>query len=336
LIATDFLRAALLLAIPIAHWLDVLNIWLVYAIALLAGTASVFFDVARQSYTTAVVRRDQLVDANSKLVISDSAAEVVGPGIAGSLVQAIGAPVTIMLDAISFAFSGLLIWRIRSPEAEPAKRATSNVWLEMREGLQYLVRDPILRTLVGATGTGNIFDNARYAVLVLYMSDHLDLRPAAIGIIFAAGSVGYFLGAFLPAWTSRRFGLGRAITGAMVLYWISELLYPFASGPDKIAVPVMLTALFLGGLASPSYDVNQFSLRQAVTPDAILGRVNAGARVMVRGAVPIGALLGGLIGELFGLRAVMIFGAFGGLSSLLWLWRSPIPALVSLPPHEEA
>ena len=98
-------------------------------------------------------------------------------------------------------------------------------------------------------------------------------------------------------------------------------------------MPLIVAALFLGGLAGPSYDINQFSLRQAITPDALLGRVNASMRVVIRGAVPIGALLGGLIGEILGLRAVMLFGALGGLSSLLWLWRSPVPSLLTIPAH---
>lgn len=335
LIAADFGRAVLLLAVPIAYWLDVLRIELLYVVGILVGTLTVFFEVSRQSYVTSVVQRDQLVDANSKMSVSDSGAEVIGPGFAGLLFQVIGAPATLLLDAVSFLTSGLLIGRIRSAEpAPPPRRRDANIWREMRDGLRQVVRDPILRTLAGATASGNVFENARYAVLVLYMSEELDLSPAAIGLVLGAGSVGYFLGAFLPAWTSRRFGLGRAITGSMVVYWLGELLYPLAVGPDRVAVPILIAALFIGGLASPSYDVNQFSLRQAITPDALLGRVNASMRVIIRGAVPIGALLGGLIGELFGLHAVMVFGALGGLSSLLWLWRSPVPALQTMPPHQ--
>ncbi|MEA2526323.1 MAG: hypothetical protein QOF73_3550 [Thermomicrobiales bacterium] len=336
LIAADLGRGALLLAIPVAAWIDVLRIELLYVVGILIGTLSVFFEVARQSYVTAVVRRDQLVDANSKLMVSASGAEVAGPGIAGALVQFLGAPITLLFDAVSFAVSGALIGRIRSSEPAPTPRLQgSNVWREMHGGLRQVVRDPILRTLAGATASGNIFESARSAVLVLYMSEDLGLKPGAIGLVFAAGSVGFFLGAFLPAWTARRFGLGRAITGAMVVLWLSEFLYPLAAGPNRVVVPLLVAALFLGGLAGPSYDVNQFSLRQAITPDALLGRVNASMRVVIRGAVPIGALLGGLIGELFGLRAVMLFGTLGGLSSLLWLWRSPIPTLQTIPPHSE-
>jgi predicted MFS family arabinose efflux permease len=335
LIAADLGRAALLLTIPIAAWLDLLRMELLYLVGILVGTFTVFFEVARQSYVTAVVRRDQLVDANSKLSVSNSGAEVVGPGLAGILIQILGAPVTVFLDAISFLVSGALIGRIRTSEpAPPPRRHDSNIWREIGEGLRQVRHDPILRTLAGATASGNIFENARYAVLVLYMTEDLGLSPATIGLVLGAGSVGYFAGAFLPGWAARRFGLGRAITGSAVGIWFGDLLFPLAAGPTHVAVPILIAALFLSGLAGPSYDVNQFSLRQAITPDAILGRVNASMRVVIRGAVPIGALLGGLIGELFGLRAVMIFSAFGGLSSLLWLWRSPIPALQSIPVHE--
>jgi MFS family permease len=336
LIAADVGRAALLLAIPIAAWLDLLRIELLYVVGILVGTLTVFFEVARQSYVTAVVERGQLVDANSKLNVTNSASEVVGPGIAGALVQVLGAPTTVLLDAASFVVSGALIGRIRAAEPTPVPRPRgSNLWREMREGLRHVVHDPILRTLAGATGSGNIFENARYAVLVLYMTDDLGLKPGAIGLVLGAGSVGYFLGAFLPGWTANRFGLGRTIVGSMVVIWLGELLFPLAAGPDRVAAPILVAALFVTGLAGPSYDVNQFSLRQAITPDAILGRVNASMRVVIRGAVPIGALLGGLIGELFGLRAVMVFGAFGGLSSLLWLWRSPVPALRTVPAHSD-
>jgi predicted MFS family arabinose efflux permease len=337
LVAADLGRAVLLLAIPVAAWLDVLRIELLYAVGILAGTLTVGFDIARQTYATAVVGRDQLVDANSKLMVSASGAEVAGPGLAGGLVQLLGAPATVLLDAVSFALSALLIGRIRTPEPAPPPRPTRpSIRRDIAEGLRRVRRDPILRTLAGATGTGNIFENALSAVLVLYMSGDLGLRPGAIGLVLAAGSVGYFLGAFLPAWTARRFGLGRAITGSMVVVWFSELLYPLAAGPTAVAVPLLVAALFLGGLAGPSYDINQFSLRQAITPDHMLGRISASMRLIIRGAVPIGALLGGLIGERFGLRAVMVFGAFGGLSSLLWLWRSPVPSLQTVPSHSEA
>jgi MFS family permease len=184
LIVADFGRAALLLTIPIAVWLDALRIELLYVVGFLVGTLTVFFEVARQSYVTAVVRRDQLIDANSKLMVSASAAEVAGPGLAGALVQILGAPVTLLLDAVSFVISGALIGRIRSAEPAPPPRPDrSSVWREMRAGLRHVVRDPILRTLAGATGCGNIFENARYAVLVLYMSDELGLSPAAIGLV---------------------------------------------------------------------------------------------------------------------------------------------------------
>lgn len=335
LIAADLGRAALLLTVPIAAWLDLLRIELLYVVGILVGTCTVFFEVARQSYVTAVVRRDQLVDANSKLSVSSSGAEVVGPGLAGTLIQILGAPVTVLLDAFSFLVSGALIGRIRSEEsAPPPRRRDSNIWREIGEGLRQVRHDPILRTLAGATASGNIFENARYAVLVLYMSEDLGLSPATIGLVLGTGSVGYFVGAFLPGWAARRFGLGRAITGSAAGIWFGDLLFPLAAGPNHLAIPILIAALFISGLAAPAYDVNQFSLRQAITPGALLGRVNASMRVVIRGAVPIGALLGGLIGELFGLRAVMLFGALGGLSSLLWLWRSPIPSLQSIPVHE--
>jgi predicted MFS family arabinose efflux permease len=338
LIAADFGRAALLLLIPIAWKLDFLNIGLLYVVAFLTGSLAVFFDVARQSYTPALVHRDELVDANSKVMISVSASEVAGPGLAGTLVKLVGAPVAILLDAASFVASGLFLLRIRKREPQVSRQDVHpNIWSEIREGLRWVIHDPILRTLTASTGIWNFFENARRAMLILYMTRNLDLGPGAIGAIMMVGGIGFLVGAFLPSWASKRFGLGGAILIAIVVIWIGEILYPLAVGSTEVAVPILVAAMFVEGLGGPSYDVNQFSLRQAVTPNRILGRVNGSTRVIIRGTVPLGALAGGAIAAAFGLRAAMVMGAFGPPIGFLLIWFSPVRKLkVPPPPVDEA
>ncbi len=332
LIAADLARAVLLLLIPLAAWLDALRIELLYAVSILTGSLSVLYVVARQSLLPTLVGREHLMEANQKTTITGSASEVAGPGLAGALVQLLGAPATVLVDAASFLASGFLTARVQVVEAAPVPRgAGQSVWAEIGEGLRTVAREPILRTLAGATGCGNLFENARFAILILYMTRDLGLRPGAIGLILGAGSVGYFAGAFLPGWAARRFGLGRAIVGGALVFALGDLLYPFAAGPTAVAVPVLGAALFLSGFGAPTYDVNQVSLRQAITPDQIRGRVNASLRVLIRGTVPLGALLGGTLGAVFGLRAVMVLGAVWAPVPLLWLWFSPVPSLRQAP-----
>ncbi len=337
LIAADFGRAALLLLIPLAWWLDSLRMELLYVVAFLTGSLSVFFDIARQSYVPTLVRRDQLVEANQKVMVSASAAEVAGPGIAGTFIKLVSAPLAILLDAMSFVASGLLLLRIRSHEQQiPRHDQRRRMWTEIREGLGWVAHDPILRTLALATGISNFFENVRFAVQILFMTRVLHLGPSAIGIVLMLGSIGYFAGAFLPSWTSNRFGLGSAILIAMGVIWFSQILYVFATGPNVVAVPLVVAALFLEGFGAPSYDVNQVSLRQAITPDKIRGRVNASLRVLIRGTVPLGALAGGVIANYFGLRAAIVCGAIGPPIAIYLIWASPVRDLRVPPPPVDA
>jgi MFS family permease len=172
-------------------------------------------------------------------------------------------------------------------------------------------------------------------MLILYMTRNLHLGPSAVGIVFMIGSIGYFAGAFLPRWASKTFGLGRAILLATGVIWIAQFLFVFAAGPNEIAVPVLIAAIFLDGFGAPTYDVNQFSLRQAITPGHILGRVNASARVFIRGMVPLGALAGGAIAASFGLRAAMAVGTIGPPIAILLIWFSPIRTMRAPPPPAE-
>jgi MFS family permease len=333
LIVADFGRAAFLLLIPIAWSLDLLGMGLLYVVAFCTGSLTVFFDIARQSYTPTLVRRDQLVDANAKVILSQSAAEVAGPGLAGTLVKVVGAPAAILLDAASFVASGLFLLRIRTDEPQITRQDDErNIWSEIKEGLRWVVHDPILRTLTAATGIWNFFENGRIAIQILYLIRNLHLGPGAIGLVLMIGSIGYVIGAFLPRWSSERFGLGRAIILAAIVIWIAEILFALAAGPQEIAVPLVIAALFLEGFGAPSYDVNQFSLRQAITPDRIRGRVNGSIRVIIRGTVPLGALAGGVVAAAFGLRAAMVFGAFGPPIALLLIWFSPVRTLREPPP----
>jgi len=336
MITADLGRALILLTIPIAWWADLLSIPLLVIVSFASGAFGVLFDVTQQAVVPGIVRREQLVEANGKIYLSESAADLSGPGIAGLLVQVIGAPIAILIDAVSYVVSGLTLARLRLADAAPAplEAGLRSLRREIAEGFRTFRSIPILRTMSLAVAAGNLFESARAAILVVFMTRELDFSPALVGIVYAIGGAGFFVGALLPGWASRRAGLGRAIVSGLLLLWLGDLLFPLAGGPKPLAFATLAAAMFVFGLGGSIFDVNQFSLRQAVTPDPVRGRVNATVRVLIRGVAPIGALLGGVIAEAAGLRAALIFAALSSPASLLLLYRSSIPGLQTVPEPE--
>lgn len=184
-----------------------------------------------------------------------------------------------------------------------------------------------MRTLAASTGVWNVFAYARYAMLVVFLARDLRLDAGAIGLVFTIGSLGFLAGTFLPMRAAARLGLGRALVVGIVGTMPGSILIALADGPPQVAAAIVALGLALQGIADPLYDVNQFSLRQAVTPPSLQGRVAASVRVVIRGAVPIGALLGGVTAGPIGLRGVMWLGALGAPLALAIVWFSPVRKL---------
>lgn len=332
LIAADLGRAAALLIVPAAAWLGALRMELLYAVALATGCLTVFFDVAYQSFLPALVGRRELVEGNSKLEISRSAAQVAGPGVAGGLVQLVTAPLALLVDALSFLVSGLFLIAIRGREEAPAAPAERrSVRAEIAEGLGVVFGNPTLRAIAACTATLNLFSSISGAVFILYLTRELALGPGLLGLIFAASNIGVLLGAGAAGAVARRFGAGPTVIGAALLAGLGALPVPFAAGPLAVVVPVLIaaqTVMFVSGVV---YNITQVSLRQAITPDRLLGRMNATMRFIVWGIMPLGMLIGGALGSTIGLRPTLIVGALGGLLAFLWPLRSPLRSLRAHP-----
>ena len=334
MIAADIGRAVLLLLVPVAAWLGVLRIELLLVIAFLVGTLSVFFEIASQSYLPVILSTADLTEGNARLHTGWAIAEIGGPGLAGWLTQLFAAPIAILVDGVSYIASAALLVGIRVSEPSPTgllQGHERNFRRELEEGLRVVVGNPILRATAAATGLWNLFDGARTAVLILFLTRIAGLQAGPVGVMFTLGAVGYLIGSLLPERMARRLGLGRAILLGIVLAVPSQLLTAFASGPPRVTAVIAGTGFFLTGLTIPTYDINQFSLRQAVTPLRLQGRVNATMRTLIRGLVPLGALLGGLLAERIGLREVMIVSALGGPAAFLAIWFSPVRSLL-VPP----
>lgn len=334
MVAADIGRGIILGLIPVLYLFDRLSIEYLYISEFLVGVLTVFFDVSYQSYLPALVSRKNLVDGNGKLEISRSASQIVGPGLSGLLIQVLGAPFAIVLDAISFIVSALFLGVIKQRELEPQSDPTvqrSSIWSEIGEGLKVVFGSRYLRSIAGCTATWNLFSNMWSAVFVLYLTRVLNLQPATLGVIFAVGAPGALVGAIVAGRLAQRFGLGATIVGSALIGGLGALLIPLAGGPALVAIPLLVGAQFLGGLTGVVYNVNQVSLRQAITPDRLLGRMNATMRFLVWGTLPIGSLLGGVLGDLVGIRQTLFIGALGTTLAFLWVWFSPVRALQEQP-----
>jgi MFS family permease len=332
LVAGDLGRALALLSIPLAYELGVLSIGQLYAVGFVTGVLTVFFDVAYQSYLPALVAPDQLVEGNSKLEISRSGAQIAGPGLAGGLIDLVTAPVAVLADALSFALSGAFIGLIRrgepAPERPPAHERRGSMRREIAEGLRYVLGHRLLRPIAACTATANLFNAVMFAVVILYMVRQLGLRPAAIGVVFAAGNVGFLAGAVVSGRLAARTGVGRAIVLGAAVGALGALLVPLA--PRAAAVPLLVAGMAVATFGSTVYNVNQVSLRQAISPARLHGRMNATMRFMVWGTLPLGSLLGGALGTAIGLRPTLWLGAVGGLLAVLPVALSPVRSLASI------
>lgn len=334
LIWADVGRLMLLGSIPLAFVFHFLSIEYLYVIGLLIGVLTVFFEVASQAYLPNLLQTEQLIEGNTKLEVSRSLAQIGGPGLAGLLVQLVAPPLAIVVDALSFGFSAFSLTFITEPQVVTKKSASkshSSIFQEIKVGLSQLLGNVYTRALIFCGTTRSFFSSMMVAVLTLFMVQQLELEPFVIGVVAVVGGAGTLLGASFAAKAAHKFGLGKALVWGAILVGIGNLLTPLALGPKLIAVAILMVSTFIAAAAAPFYGVNQISLRQAITPLELQGRVNASVRFMAWGALAIGSLAGGFLGQLIGLRLTLAVGAFGTLFSSLWIFFSPVRRLRDQP-----
>jgi len=330
LIWTDLGRAAVLGTVPLAAAFGRLTMVHLYLVEAASAALTVFFDVSYQAYMPSLVCAEHILEGNSKLALSESVAGVAGPGIAGILIAAITAPMAILFDALSFVCSAFSVWLIRKPEPRPAPSATPHIGREIVEGLRASWHEPILRTLLLRSATAATFLGFGSSLYFLLAVRELGLSAALLGAVIAVGGVSGVFGALVAARLVRRFGFGPTLIGAALLAGMAALLPPLAHGPVMLCAAILAVAQ-LGDMAWSIYAINVVTLRQAIAPNYVLGRVNSAAHLTFRGVLPVGALLGGALAEAIGLRAAMFVGAGGFLLSTLWLVFSPVRRLRELP-----
>jgi MFS family permease len=396
LVIGDLGRAVMLASIPIAYFLGALTIWQLYVVGFVNGLMTVFFDVADQSYLPSILERDELVEGNSKLQISQSSAQILGQPFGGGIVAVLTAPVAIVIDAVSYVASAALILSIRerargaatamgaalrpsdpagalaateaddvapSPEAaasvametavaepliESAARdeerdpeagpgaldAPGGMRAQIMDGLRYILRHEYLGNIAATTATGNLFSNIAFAIFPVYAYKVLFLSPAAVGTIGGLGGAGVLLGALVANRLQARFGVGRTIILSAAATGPVGLLMPLAT--PEIAFWFLSVWFFLSGALNVTYNVAQVSLRQAITPEHFLGRMNATMRFLVWGTIPIGSLIGAGLSEVIGVRATIWVGSGLLLFAFLPVLFSRVRHIQTIPTEEPA
>ncbi len=335
LIAGDLVRAISLASIPIAYELHALTVWQLYVVGFVNGIATVFFDVAYQSYLPSLVERDQLLEGNSKLEVSRSGAQILGPGIGGVLIGWLTAPVAVIFDSVSYVASALFVLFIRRTEVVPERhldehgQPRAGMRRETMDGLRYVLTQPYLRAIAFCTSASNLFSNFIYAILLVFLVRQLGVTPAVIGVVFSLGAIGFLLGALVANRIGARLGVGRTIIVTAFLFGPPNLLVGVA--PADNPLPFVVVGVFVGGFAGVVYNINQVSLRQAMTPERMQGRMNATMRFLVWGTIPVGSLIGGVLGSTIGLRETILLGGVLSMTPFLFVLFSPVRSLHAMP-----
>jgi MFS family permease len=329
LVGSQVLSAVALGTVPIAALLGLLRIEHLYVVGALAGAAQALTSISQNAFLPALVGRDNLVEANSKLQYSRTLASLFGPGIAGFAIQVLTAPIAIAFDAASFVIGAVTTAAARAAEPHPVASVRHPV-VEAREGLTWLWRQPMIRAITLTIVIANI--NLSGPVFVLYFVTRVGITPFELGIIFAAASLSSLVGARLAQPLVNRGYLGRLMVAGAVLLVVGQLLnIPAAFAGHAIAFAVLTAGAAISGFGLMLYNINQQAIRQALTPDRLLGRVQSGVFVIVALGQVVGSLLGGALGQTIGLVATLIVGqAFTVLSALPTI-LSPLRSLREVP-----
>lgn len=332
LIVSDIARAILLVLIPILWAVGALRVWHLLALQLLVGGSTVFFDVAYQAYLPALVDREDLVDGNSKLYLTSSVAQVAGPSVAGGLIAAITAPYAILVDALSFVVSALFTLRMHHDEVLPRRDAGAahpKMWPQVKEGLAWVIGNRQLRAIAACSANFNLCFYVALATFILYAARSLHLSAIELGAVFAVGSGGAVCGALLASRIQRSIGIGPTIVSSAALLSTGPIAFPLA--PRSFPILVLMLGYLLASFGVVVYTVAQLSFRQAITPERLQGRMSAAMRWIVWGAIPLGTLIGGAIGQTVGLHFALWVGAIGCLPAFLFVFLSPVRSIQAIP-----
>jgi Na+/melibiose symporter-like transporter len=342
MVICNFGRMALLGSIPLTYYLlrSVFTINLFYLVALLTGIFTVFFDISYQAYLPVLVDKSDLIEGNQKLQTSQAGAQVVGPTVAGTLYALVGGPLTIAGDAIGYFVSALSLASIRKKEPRPPKTpgATPNFSREMKEGIHVVLKNRTLSCIAGSTGTSNLGSSILQPALIFFIISPLYLnmgsRPVLYGAFNAIGTAGFLVGVLITTVLTRKLGgVGKTLAISIGSAFVA-MSYVFIPRGNLILEFALLSVVsFVSVLLIAPYNINQISLRQAITPNRLQGRMNATMRTIVWGTIPLGALIGGVLLEpnVLGIVNTIVLGSVIAGSAFLWIVMGPVIKIKTQP-----
>jgi len=331
IVVSQVVSAGALATIPIAAVLHMLSIGQLYIVAFVAGLAATMWGIAFTAFVPTIAGRERLIEANTRIQSSLTVANLVGPGLAGATVQLLTAPIAIAVDAVAFVVGALTAAWTHVTEVVPAPSGRNHLTNAL-EGQAWLWRQPLVRAITLTILINNGGSNVILAVYVLYFVTQVGISPAQLGLIFATGGLTSLVGAGLSRPLVSRGWLGPVMAvgaGLVVLGQSGALIAAYA--PPGAAFAILLVFSAILGCSLMVYNVNQQSIRQAVTPDHLLGRVQSGVVVLTAMAQVAGSLLGGAIGQAVGLRAAIAVGVAIAISSALPSILSPLRSLRAVP-----
>jgi MFS family permease len=333
-IIADLGRGLALLAIPLAAWFGVLSMEILFTVGFLCGVQNVVGGAGYQVLLAQMAGRKRLVEANAKTALGETSAALIGPGIAGGLIQALTAPFAIALDALTFFISALLLRRIEARNDVAHQRTRAGVWSEIGEGLKLVWENRTLWGLAWLAGLWQFLHHMQIAVLILFATRELSLSAGAIGLAYACGGLGCVLASAGAQRLSARFGIGPVIVHGLILTAFGWQAFGLISGPPWVATLALGAAMLVFDFGAVLYAINYLALRQAITPDRLLGRMTATMRFVTIAPAPLGSLVGGALATAIGLRATLLtVGALGlVLVAAAMLW-SPVRHHRRLPVH---
>lgn len=336
LMASELGRVVALGAVPLLALVGSVRLYDLYLVAGVMGVCAVLFDVSGTAYLPSLVSRDQLLDGNSKLQASIVVTQSGGPAVGGLLVQLVSAPAVLAMSVVSPLVSLAALLTVRQREEVPERPAQRRgIFAEIGESLRFIARDNYLRFLVVRSGVNNLFFMARNTILPLFVLQVLHLGSAMLGLVLGVGAVGALVGATVAKRLAVRLGPGRVIAVGYGCSSLVQVLLPVAVGPPALALSLLLPMFFTSGLFMTVGNTNVATLQQMLIPRRQLGRVVAGMRTVTWGTMPLGALLGGTLGSVIGIRQTLFITATGFCLSALWIAVSPIAKVRTMPEARE-
>ncbi|MFZ6749666.1 MFS transporter [Undibacterium sp. Ren11W] len=309
-------------SVPLAWWLGYLDMSWLYVVGFLIGAVNTTAGTAAQIVLTQIVPRKRLVEAYAKNALATSGAEVAGPATAGALIKLLGAPLALLADAVLLLSSALILRGIKIVEIRPV-REDAHFWTDLKAGVRFVAHKPLLITLALMVGTWQLCYNAALVVQILFATRILGLSEQAVGLSYMGMGVGTIIASVYGNRISRALGPGPCmVLGVAVcsLGWCLLAIAP-ANAWGIAAFAVMLACFSVGGVL---IFINFLALRQAVTPEPMLGRMTSTMRWLILLPAGPGALIGGWLGEHLGLRYALGFAGILALLLTLLAWKNPI------------